>query len=83
MTPEEMESLKRSIEDALAGRVTPLSDVLAELGIEEFESQMNETSKCECSICEGCDEERHEGLMSEGEPCPSCPVHDDPSQKLP
>lgn len=68
MTPEEMESLKRSIEDALAGRVTPLSEVLAE---------MDETPECECVTCEGCAEERHEGLMGEGEPCPSCPVHAD------
>ena len=29
LTPEQMESLKRGIADALAGRVTPLSDVLA------------------------------------------------------
>ena len=43
LTPEQMESLKRGIADALAGRVTPLSDVLAEMGVEAFEAQMDET----------------------------------------
>lgn len=43
LTPEQMESLKRGIADALAGRVTPLSDVLAEMGIEAFEAQMDGT----------------------------------------
>ena len=42
LTPEEMASLKRGIADALAGRTTPLSDVLAEMGIEAFEEQMRE-----------------------------------------
>ena len=43
LTTEQMESLKRGIADALAGRVTPLSDVLAEMGVEAFEAQMDET----------------------------------------
>lgn len=43
LTPEQMESLKRGIADALAGRVTPLSDVLAAMGVEAFEAQMDET----------------------------------------
>ena len=43
LTPEQMESLKRGIADALAGRVKPLSDVLAEMGVEAFEAQMDET----------------------------------------
>ena len=43
LNPEQMESLKRGIADALAGRVTPLSDVLAEMGVEAFEAQMDET----------------------------------------
>ena len=42
LTPEQMESLKRGIADALAGRVKPLSDVLAEMGIEASEQQMRE-----------------------------------------
>lgn len=42
LTPEEMASLERGIADALAGRVKPLSDVLAEMGIEAFEEQMRE-----------------------------------------
>ena len=43
LAPEQMESLKRGIADALAGRVTPLSDVLEEMGVEAFEAQMDET----------------------------------------
>ena len=42
LTPEQMESLKRGIADALAGRVKPLSDVLAEMSIEASEEQMRE-----------------------------------------
>ena len=37
--------------------------------------------ECECATCEGCAEERHEGLMREGEPCPACHVHADPSYR--
>ena len=42
LTPEQIESLNRGIADALAGRVTPLSDVLAEMSIEASEEQMRE-----------------------------------------
>ncbi len=40
---------------------------------------MPEPPECECATCEGCAEERHEGLMREGEPCPACHVHAGPS----
>lgn len=40
---------------------------------------MPEPPECECATCDGCAEERHEGLMREGEPCPACHVHAGPS----
>ena len=43
LTPAQLETLNRGIADALAGRVTPLSEVLAAMGVEAFEAQMDET----------------------------------------